>query len=412
MHFSPEFFIQNRKNLCKQLDQNSLIIIPSGSELSRFTGMVLPFIPDASFFYFSGICEPNCLLLLIPYSTSKKYTILFIPKTSTKKTQWNGEGISKETAKKISAIEEIEYLENFDSIFQAQQNWKTKLYIENNSLQGKDYLRYFPDFIKKIKNKNPALEVKKLDKIIAILRTKKHQLEIKAIQKAIDITYQSLLKVWNKAPDSFNEKELEAILTYYYQILGAKGHAFSPIVASGKNAIILHYLKNSDPLQKQNLLLIDTGAQWQCYNSDITRVIPLAKKFTNKQREYYKLVLQMQYEVVEIINPQITWRELYHKAEKIQGKILKKAGIINNEKEHKHFTIHLIGHSLGLEVHDICDQDTLLGIDAVLTIEPGLYIPKEGIGIRIEDNFLITDKGVQNLSHKIPKICEDIENIF
>lgn len=411
-HFPPDFLLTNRKNLCKKLDQDSLILIPSGKEIFRFAGMTYPFSPNPSFFYFTGIAQAECLLLLIPYSPSGKHSILFIPQTTEKKAQWDGKNMSKEEAKKISGIDEIEYLESFSSMFQAQQNWKTKLYVENNSLRGKDSLRFFSDFIQQIQHKNPALEIKKLDPYIVKLRSKKQPLEIEAIQKAIDITYRSLLKVWSKTPDSLNEKELEAQLTYYYQILGANGHAFSPIIASGVNAIILHYLKNNAILQKENLLLIDTGACWQYYNADITRVIPLAKKFTEKQRKYYELVLEMQQKVIEILNPQITWWELYHHAEKIQGKILKKAGIIKDETEHKPFTIHRIGHSLGLEVHDICDQDTLLEIGTVLTIEPGLYLPEEGIGIRIEDNIFITEKGNKNLSAQIPKSIEDIENIF
>jgi Xaa-Pro aminopeptidase len=410
MQLPSSFFCKNRDNLCKRLAQDSLALIPSGIEVLRFARMAHPFHVNPSFFYFCGICEPDLLLLLDPHAEHKK-TILFIPQSSKKKEQWDGKIIDKKEAKAMSGVDEIEYLENFPAIFQAKQNWKTKLYVENNTLQEKGVLEGFFEVLKKIRRKNPALEIKKLDFEIAALRAKKQPLEIQAIEKAIAITHQALLKIWNKAPTAHNEKQLEAELTYQYQSLGAE-HAFSPIIASGANAITLHYTKNSAPLEKKELLLTDTGASWQGYNADITRVIPVAKKFSEKQKKYYELVLQMQQAVVEVVKPKMTWWELYKKADKIQGSILKKAGIISKEKEHKLLTIHNIGHSLGVEVHDICNHSDTLEVGTVLTIEPGLYLPEEAIGIRIEDDFLITGQGIKNLSEKIPKTIKEVENIF
>ena len=412
LHFPAEFFCSNRNKLCSGLDKDSLILIPAAKNVFQSAGLPYHFTQNPSFFYFSGICEPDCLLLLIPYSPIGKKEIIFIPKPTKQKKMWFGETIDKETVSKISGIAEVEYLENFDAILQAQQNWKTKLYIENNNLQNKTALQFFSHTLQKIKQKNPALEIKKLDAKIATLRNKKHPLEIAAIQKAIDITHQTLLRVWQDTPDANNECQLAAKLTYHYQMLGAAGHAFLPIVAGGSNAITLHYQKNNTALNKKELLLIDTGANWQGYNADITRVIPLSKKFTDYQKQCYELVLQMQQMVVESITPQMTWWELYQKAGQIQGKILKKAKFIAKETEHKQLSIHRIGHSLGLEVHDLCDQDLPLTEGTVLTIEPGLYLPKQAIGIRIEDNFLVTKNKVKNLSQKIPKSIEEIENIF
>ena len=409
--FPLDFFLENRRNLCEKLDKDSLILIPAGSETFRFAGMSYPFFPDPNFFYFSGIVEPDCFLLMMPYSAVGKHEILFIPKPSTNKEKWDGKTISKEQAKQISGIEEIEYTEDFFAIFKKQQNWKNKLYIESNHFHSKSSLHFFVNSLQEIQIRHPALEIKKLDSYIALLRAKKNTLEIEAIQRAIEITKTVLHKIWQKAPYVKTEKELEAELTYFYQMLGAE-HAFSPIIAGGKNATILHYTKNKAELQEKDLLLIDTGAFWQGYNSDITRVIPLAKKFSEKQKQYYELVLQMQEEVVANIKPNITWWDLYRTAEEIQGKILKKAGLIENEKEHQKITFHQIGHPLGLEVHDICNPDLLLEIGTVLTIEPGIYLPEEGIGIRIEDNFLIQEEKIKNLSAGIPKTIEEIENIF
>ena len=180
-------------------------------------------------------------------------------------------------------------------------------------------------------------------------------------------------------------------------------------MAGGKNATTVHYEDNNQNLKSGELLLIDTGARWGMYNSDITRTIPINGKFTEKQKFYYSLVLEMQEQIIKAIRIEMSWWELYQKADKIQAKILKKAKIIQSESEFKQYTVHRIGHPLGLDVHDIYNQDDKLLDGIVLTIEPGFYLPEENIGIRIEDDILLTKKGVKNLSSKIPKTIVEIE---
>ena len=283
-------------------------------------------------------------------------------------------------------IENIEYLENFWSVFQSQQNWKKSLYIENNILSS---LPKFSEIIQKIKIQNPALTIKKLDHKIALIRVKKEAEEISQIQKAIDITQVGFAKVFQKIKEKKinNEKYIAAELLYQY----------------------LHYEDNNQNLKSGELLLIDTGARWGMYNSDITRTIPINGKFTEKQKFYYSLVLEMQEQIIKAIRIEMSWWELYQKADKIQAKILKKAKIIQSESEFKQYTVHRIGHPLGLDVHDIYNQDDKLLDGTVVTIEPGLYLPEENIGIRIEDDILLTKKGVKNLSSKIPKTIVEIE---
>ena len=316
--------------------------------------------------------------------------------------------LNKEKAQSVSGVENVMKLEDFWTVFQAQQNWKKTLYIENNIIHT---LPKFSQVVQKIQKQNPALEIKKLDFTIASLRAKKQSVEILQIQKAIDITQVALEKIFQKIKDKKinNEKQIAAELTYQYQLQSSEGHAFNPIVASGKNAITLHYEDNNQSLKSEDLLLIDTGAMWGMYNSDITRVIPISGKFTDKQKFYYELVLEMQEQIINTIKIGMSWWELYQKADKIQAKILKKAKIIQNETEQKSYTVHRIGHPLGLDVHDIYNQDDKLEEGNLLTIEPGLYLPEENIGIRIEDDILLTKKGIKNLSSKIPKTVKEIE---
>ena len=316
--------------------------------------------------------------------------------------------LNKEKAQSVSGVENVMQLEDFWTVFQAQQNWKKTLYIENNIIHT---LPKFSQVVQKIQKQNPALEIKKLDFTIASLRAKKQSVEILQIQKAIDITQVALEKIFQKIKDKKinNEKQIAAELTYQYQLQSSEGHAFNPIVASGKNAVILHYEDNNQSLKSEDLLLIDTGAMWGMYNSDITRVIPISGKFTDKQKFYYELVLEMQEQIINTLKIGMSWWELYQKADKIQAKILKKAKIIQNETEQKSYTVHRIGHPLGLDVHDIYNQDDKLEEGNLLTIEPGLYLPEENIGIRIEDDILLTKKGIKNLSSKIPKTVKEIE---
>ena len=410
---STDFFTKNREKLAQFLEADSLAIISAASLVSKSSDLNYPFHQNTSFYYFTGILEPDCLLLLLPSSKINKFVttkknFLFIPPISPKKEQWSGEMLNKEKAQSVSGVENVMKLEDFWTVFQAQQNWKKTLYIENNIIHT---LPKFSQVVQKIQKQNPALEIKKLDFTIASLRAKKQSVEILQIQKAIDITQTALEKIFQKIKDKKinNEKQIAAELTYQYKLQSSEGHAFNPIVASGKNAITLHYEDNNQSLKSEDLLLIDTGAMWGMYNSDITRVIPISGKFTDKQKFYYELVLEMQEQIIDTLKIGMSWWELYQKADKIQAKILKKAKIIQNETEQKSYTVHRIGHPLGLDVHDIYNQDDKLEEGNLLTIEPGLYLPEENIGIRIEDDILLTKKGIKNLSSKIPKTVKEIE---
>ena len=410
---TAEFFVKNRKKIAQFLETDSLAIISAASLVNRSADLSYPFHQNTSFYYFTGILEPNCLLLLFPTlaknkTATYKDSFLFIPPVSPKKEQWTGEMLNKEKAQSISGIENIEYLENFWSVFQSQQNWKKSLYIENNIISS---LPKFSEIIQKIKIQNPALAIKKLDHKIALIRGKKEAEEISQIQKAIDITQAGFAKIFQKIKEKKinNEKHIAAELLHQYLQQSSAGHAFPPIVAGGKNATTVHYEDNNQNLKSGELLLIDTGARWGMYNSDITRTIPINGKFTEKQKFYYSLVLEMQEQIIKAIRIEMSWWELYQKADKIQAKILKKAKIIQSESEFKQYTVHRIGHPLGLDVHDIYNQDDKLLDGIVLTIEPGFYLPEENIGIRIEDDILLTKKGVKNLSSKIPKTIVEIE---
>ena len=409
---TTRFFSSNRQKLLSQLPDDCLVLLSAAQNVISSADLFYPFKQNPNFFYFSGILEADCLLLLIPNTSKNQEAILFIPKPSVKKKQWDGAMLDKEQAKKISGITEVEYLENFIATFTSQQNWRHNLYIESNALARENYLTKFNHLVHRIKKQMPGLCIKKIDSQLAKLRSKKTSEEIKLIKKAIDITYQTFIKVYPKIKYLKKEYQVAAELEYQYKMQGSQGESFASIVASGSNATILHYSYKQSTLKKGDLLLLDTGASYCLYNSDISRTIPINGKFTNKQKKYYNLVLQMQTEIIEELKLPISWFELYQKASKIQGKILKKTKLIKNSNDHKELTVHRIGHSLGLDVHDPVNYQEQIQPGTILTIEPGLYLPKENIGIRIEDDILITQDGYQNLSVAIPKTTDEIEKLL
>lgn len=407
-----DFFVKNRQKLLNKYSSDSLILLSAAQNIVRSADIFYPFHQNTSFYYFTGIVEAGCLLLFIPDSPKGKNFILFIPRPSSSKELWEGKMLYQEDYHRLSGIEDIEYLDNFFSFLNYQQNLRKNLYIESDFLASGSYLNKFCQLIQKIRFRMPGLEIKKIDQELAILRSQKNEKEIKLIRKAIEITSQSFNFVFPKIKKIKKEYQVAAELQYHYKILGSEGESFETIVACGDNAIILHYVILQDDLQNGALLLIDTGARWGMYNADISRTIPISGLFTSKQKKYYEVVLQMQLGIFELLKSKPSWLEYYKKGEEIQAKILKKEGIIQNLRESKALTVHRVGHSLGLDVHDLVNQEREMKVGTVLTVEPGLYLPQEKIGIRVEDNVLITKEGIENLSADIPKTIADLENVL
>ena len=260
--------------------------------------------------------------------------------------------------------------------------------------------------------KYPHLKIKNIFHNIAKLRMVKNDREVELIQKAIGITKEGILAMAKNLTPGMKEYEVEAYFDFKIKSLGASAHAFSTICAAGKNATVLHYEDNNQEAKDGDLILFDLGAEYDYYCSDISRTIPVNGKFTDRQKQIYQIVLNAMKEVEKNTKPGLTLADLNNIAKKALAKGCIEIGLIEKEEEIGKYYFHSVGHSLGLDTHDVWIVDSKLEEGAVITNEPGLYIEEEGIGIRLEDDLLVTKDGCINLSKDIPVEIEDIEALM
>jgi Xaa-Pro aminopeptidase len=244
------------------------------------------------------------------------------------------------------------------------------------------------------------------------LRTIKSEDEVNELKKAIKITEEGIKSLMKNAKSGIMEYQLEAHFDFVLKNSGVRDYAFKTIAASGKNATVLHYSQNNSLIGENDLVLFDLGAQWNYYNADITRTIPASGKFTERQKEIYNIVLKAQLETIKIMKPGTPFLELNKTTRKVLTEELKRINLIKEDSELSNYYYHGVSHYLGLDTHDVGDREAVLTPGMVLTVEPGLYIAEEGIGIRIEDDVLITEDGNEVLSPDIIKTVEDIETFM
>ena len=410
-------YVKNRNNLIDRIENKSVVILDSGKPAHKTTDQFHQYIPNRNFYYLTGLNEPNVKLMILK-DDKKTVAYLFIEETTEYMRQWVGESITKEAASEISGIEnsKIHYLSKFEQFFRSMMTYGRGLGVTHPVNLYMDLYRIKPteepishnqfEFVLK---SYKELNVKNANEHISYLRMFKTELEIEMLKKAIDITEVGLNKIMGNLKSRKNEFQLEADFLHEIRLEGSDGNSFDTIAASGKNATVLHYEENNCALEDGNLILFDLGALYGNYGSDISRTYPINGKFSERQKILYEIVLKVNKEAIEFIKPGITWKELNNYAKGMLAKECMKIGLIQDENEIIKYYYHSIGHFLGLDVHDVGHHDIELQEGMVLTIEPGLYISEEGIGIRVEDDILVTKKGSKNLSKNIIKEVKDIE---
>ncbi len=399
--FSKEFFYGNRRKLCLALPDH-LLVISAHSALQYSADISYPFRQDSNFWYLSGISEPDLLLLI---NTATNGSTLLIPERNDYQNEWDG-AYNLKDLKNTSGVDEISFKSEFTQLL------KTAVY-------NKQKIGYIPAPPERIEpygfyaNPSRSLLEKELREVcrdedlvdirlpIARLRQVKQSIEISAIKKAIAITGQTLKVVKGNLKNYTNEKEIERDLTVNFFKNGGDGHAYDPIVASGKNASTIHYLNNNKNLQESDLLLLDVGTKINGYAADISRTWSTnPKKTTKRQRELYQACMDIQEKGFSLLGPGILLKDFQKELEEYAQTIFKKLKCSMAGKQFPHG----FSHFLGFDVHDAGDYMMPLQPGTVLTLEPGIYLQDEGIGIRIEDDVLITEKGIENLSKSIPKL--------
>ena len=406
-------FENNRKKLIESMKENSLLILFAGSAPYRSADQVYKFTPNRNFYYLTGINEPNVIVTILKTEKEAIETV-YVEREDELMAKWVGRAISKDEASEVSGIKSTKYLDEFDSTISSYIDKRgiSKIYLDLERQSINIPSTKAQDMANTLRVKYPHLKIKNIFHNIAKLRMVKNDREVELIQKAIGITKEGILAMAKNLTPGMKEYEVEAYFDFKIKSLGASAHAFSTICAAGKNATVLHYEDNNQEAKDGDLILFDLGAEYDYYCSDISRTIPVNGKFTDRQKQIYQIVLNAMKEVEKNTKPGLTLADLNNIAKKALAKGCMEIGLIEKEEEIGKYYFHSVGHPLGLDTHDVWILDSKLEEGAVITNEPGLYIEEEGIGIRLEDDLLVTKDGCINLSKDIPVEIEDIEALM
>lgn len=407
------FFQNNRNKLGARMDVGDLAILFSGKAPKSTADAHYSFMPNKNFFYFTGCTSEHFIWTLLKTEKGLE-TTLFIEKPDYDIEKWIGRKMTKEVAKEISGIEEIQYIDTFHSSLNKwiQLGRINNLNLDLERLDWDEKYSVTDEFASDFKKRYPHIGIKTLHQIEVDLRMIKDDYEIQQIKHAVELTQVGLDAILAVLKPGMFEYQLEATFSHAIRMNGADGNSFPTIAASGKDAVILHYVENDKVLNEGDLVLLDLGAQYNEYAADITRTFPVSGKFSERQKTIYNIVLKAQEAVIEAIKPGTHFEELNNICKKTLTEELVNIGLIADESELTKYYYHGVSHHLGLDVHDLGLRDTELKPGMVLTVEPGLYIEDESIGIRIEEDVLVTENGNEVLSLGIPKTVEAIEAIM
>lgn len=406
---NKEFYKNNRNKLINKIEDNSLIILFAGNAPKKTADEKYQFTPNRNFYYLTGIDEEEHILVLSKINGIEK-EILFIKEVDEVREKWEGKTIRKEEVYDICEIENVQYLNSFNGFIEKELLNSESLNLYLDLEKG----NFSYDFLSEIKDKYFNINIKNIFSEIAKLRLVKSEEEINRMRKAISITIEGVKELMKNSKEGIREYELEAYFDFVCKKNGVKDFAFKTIAAAGKNATVLHYVTNDSMLKDGDLILFDLGAQYKYYNGDISRTFPINGKFTERQKDVYNSVLYVNQRIIEEIKPGIKFLELNALAKSLIAKECIKLGLIENEKDVDKYYYHSIGHSLGLDTHDVelRNRDVILEPGMVYTVEPGIYIEEEGIGIRIEDDILITKNGNEVLTKDMIKTVDEIEEFM
>lgn len=404
------FFNSNRIKLAEKLSRGDLVVLFSGAAPRSTADAYYSFMPNKNFYYFTG-CEAQHFIFAGLKTADDFETVLFIEKPDYDIEKWIGRKLSAEKAREKSGIENVQFLEGFNGwISRTVYGNKVKrlfLDLERMDWEGDDTTasKYAGEFTKRY----PFVDIQTIHPIAGDLRVIKSDYEVERIRTAIGWTNDGLDAIMKVLKPGVYEYQLEATFAHSIRMNGADGCSFPTIAASGEDGVILHYVDNQKAIADGSLVLLDLGAQAEQYAADITRTYPANGKFSPRQKEIYNIVLGAQRAVIDAIAPGVPYENLNVICQQYFIKELKRINLIQTDSELGQYYYHGVSHHLGLDVHDIGPRQTDLLPGMVVTVEPGLYIAEEGIGIRIEEDVLVTEAGCEVLSKDIPKTVEEIE---
>ena len=418
-------FVKNRAKFTAQMKPNSVAIFNSNDIYPVSADSSLPFAQHRDIFYLSGVDQEESILLLFPdapYEHLKQ--ILFLKETNEHIAIWEGEKLTKDRAFEVSGIKSVIWLQDFHKTLKEVMAYAETMYINTNEHYRASIETETREarFVKWWKENYPAHKVEKSNPILQRLRSVKESEELDLIQQACNITEKGYRRVLQFVKPGVMEYEIEAEFAHEFLRNRSNGFAYTPIIASGNNANVLHYIENNQQCNAGDLILLDVGAEYANYSSDMTRMVPVSGKFTDRQKQVYSAVLNVKNEATKMLTVGNLWKQYHIEVGKIMTSeliglgLLDKADVQNENPEwpaYKKYFMHGTSHHMGLDTHDYGLLHEPMKANMVFTVEPGIYIPAEGFGIRIEDDVVIQEKGEPfNLMRNIPIEVDEIESIM
>ncbi len=420
-----ELFVRNRARMCEQLGPGALVIVHANDIMPTNADGVMNFVQNRDLYYLSGVDQEETVVVLFPDAQEEKdREILFVRETSELISVWEGEKLTIEQAREVSGIGQVQWTKNFEAHWHRLMPQVQSVYLATNEHLRAEVVVETRNarFIKQCKARYPLHEYKRLAPLMNELRIIKDEVEIEQLQKAIDITEAGFRRVLQFIKPGVGEWEIEAEYLHEFVRMRSRGVAYPPIIGTGKNACVLHYVENDTVCEDGEMVLMDVGAEWANWNADMTRTVPVNGRFTERQRAVYEAVLRVQRGSADFLGPGVTpkeWRD--HTVELMEAELIG-LGLIDAKeaKEQdpgerplvKKYYMHGIGHHLGLDVHDVCPPHEPVREGMVFTVEPGIYIREENLGVRLEDNLLIGREANLNLFKNFPIEADEIEELM
>jgi Xaa-Pro aminopeptidase len=416
-----EIFITNRKRFIERMKPNSIAVFVSNDEVPSNGDALYSFKQNSDLYWLSGIMQEDSMVVLFPDNPDPKFReVLVLVRPNELKEKWDGKRLRKEEATAISGIEQIVWLDTIDALLQVWVHLADNIYLDTNENDRKASLVRTRDyrFVDEMKSRYPLHQYERAAKIMKELRAVKTPMEVEVVKKAIDITHKTFLRVMQFVKPGVMEYEVEAEIVHSFLSQRASGEAYGSIIASGDRARTLHYVSNNQECKDGELLLMDFGALYGGYAADLTRTIPVNGKFTERQKEVYNACLHLHNYAKSILKPGISIIDYTEKVGDEATKQFLKIGLlkesdVKNEapenRAYRKYLYHGISHHLGIDVHDLGTRTEPIQPGMLFTIEPGIYIEEEGMGIRIENNVWITQDGNIDLFEGIPITVEEIE---
>jgi Xaa-Pro aminopeptidase len=421
---NPLIFIKNRQRFLKELNLNSIAIFNSNDEMPSNADALYRYIPNSDLYWLTGIEQEDSMLVLFPNNPDEKYReVLVLVRPNELKEKWDGRRLRAEEATKISGIKTIVWLDSLDALLQPWIHLADTIYLNTNENDRKASLLETRDyrFVKEMKARYPLHQYERSARILKNLRAIKTAQEVEVISQAIAITEKAFRRLLQFIQPGVMEYEIEAELVHEFLRNRAKGEAYGSIIASGDRARTLHYVSNNAECKDGEMILMDFGANYGNYAADLTRTVPVNGVFTKRQKEVYNACLHLHKYAAGILKPGISIINYTDKVgEEATRQFLKiglinKADIKNEDKDnraYRKYLYHGISHHLGIDVHDLGTRVEPIKEGMVFTVEPGIYIEEEQMGVRIENNFWITKNGNKDLMKTIPIEADEIEKLM